>query len=92
MLKAGGGVVFSPLARRLFPMAAVGSQAESRQAASSSDIPIGVTFAEVARAAGLNHETIYGGGKKNKKPLGNTGRGVDLFYYLNEGRRGPVFV
>ena len=43
--------------------------------------PLGVTFVDVAREAGLNARTIYGGEHKNKYLLETTGCGVAFYDY-----------
>ena len=50
-----------------------------------SDSPLGVEFVDVARRAGLNAQTIYGGVKKNKYLLETTGCGVAFYDYDNDG-------
>src|SRR5438874_979977 len=47
--------------------------------------PLGVSFVDVAREAGLNAKTIYGGVKKNKYLLETTGCGVAFYDYDNDG-------
>src|SRR5215475_7638773 len=47
---------------------------------------LGVKFVNVAREAGITAKTIYGGEKKNKYQLENTGCGVAFFDYDNDGR------
>jgi enediyne biosynthesis protein E4 len=47
--------------------------------------PLGVEFVDVARRAGLNAQTIYGGVKKNKYLLETTGCGVAFYDYDNDG-------
>ncbi len=46
---------------------------------------LGATFVDVARAAGLNAQTIYGGEHKNKYLLETTGCGVAFYDYDNDG-------
>jgi hypothetical protein len=46
---------------------------------------IGVSFANIAREAGLNAETIFGGEHKNKYLLETTGCGVAFYDYDNDG-------
>jgi hypothetical protein len=46
---------------------------------------LGVSFINVAREAGLNAKTIYGGLKKNKYLLETTGCGVAFYDYDNDG-------
>ena len=43
--------------------------------------PVGVSFVDVGRAAGLNAKTIYGGEHKNRYLLETTGCGVAFFDY-----------
>src|SRR6516225_335148 len=45
----------------------------------------GVTFVDVAKQAGLVHETIFGGEDKNLYLLETTGCGVAFFDYDNDG-------
>ncbi|MBP6820075.1 MAG: CRTAC1 family protein [Acidobacteria bacterium] len=47
---------------------------------------VGVKFTNIAREAGITAKTIYGGEKKNKFQLENTGSGVAFFDYDNDGR------
>ena len=47
--------------------------------------PLGITFIDVARQAGLNAKTIFGGMKKNKYLLETTGCGVAFYDYDNDG-------
>ncbi len=51
----------------------------------SSAGALGVTFLNVAREAGLNAKTIYGGEHKNKYLLETTGCGVAFYDYDNDG-------
>ena len=46
---------------------------------------LGATFVDVARTAGLNDQTIYGGEHKNKYLLETTGCGVAFYDYDNDG-------
>lgn len=46
---------------------------------------VGVKFTNIAREAGITAKTIYGGEKKNKFQLENTGSGVAFFDYDNDG-------
>ena len=46
---------------------------------------LGVEFVDVARRAGLNAQTIFGGVKKNKYLLETTGCGVAFYDYDNDG-------
>ncbi len=47
--------------------------------------PLGAAFVDVARAAGLNAITIYGGEHKNKYLLETTGCGVAFYDYDHDG-------
>ena len=47
--------------------------------------PLGVTFTDVGREAGLNAKTIFGGEHKNKYLLETTGCGVAFYDYDNDG-------
>ena len=47
--------------------------------------PLGVSFVDIGRAAGLNTKTIYGGEHKNKYLLETTGCGVAFYDYDNDG-------
>ena len=47
--------------------------------------PLGVNFIDVAKEAGLNAKTIYGGEHKNKYLLETTGCGVAFYDYDNDG-------
>ena len=47
--------------------------------------PLGVSFVDVGRVAGLNARTIYGGEHKNKYLLETTGCGVAFYDYDNDG-------
>jgi enediyne biosynthesis protein E4 len=61
-----------------------GQQAEKTEAKETPS-PLGVTFVDVARQAGLNAKTIFGGMKKNKYLLETTGCGVAFYDYDNDG-------
>ena len=56
----------------------------ARPPAGASD-ELGVTFPDVARQAGLNAKTVFGGEHKNKYLLETTGCGVALYDYDNDG-------
>jgi enediyne biosynthesis protein E4 len=47
--------------------------------------PVSVSFVNVAKAAGLNVKTIFGGEHKNKYLLETTGCGVAFYDYDNDG-------
>ena len=57
----------------------------SPQRPSTSDTDLGVTFIDVAKEAGLNAKTIFGGEHKNKYLLETTGCGVAFYDYDNDG-------
>jgi hypothetical protein len=46
---------------------------------------LGISFVDVAKAAGLNAKTIYGGEHKNKYLLETTGCGAAFYDYDNDG-------
>jgi hypothetical protein len=50
-----------------------------------SDTDLGVTFIDIAKEAGLNAKTIFGGEHKNKYLLETTGCGVAFYDYDNDG-------
>jgi hypothetical protein len=50
-----------------------------------SNDDLGVSFVDVARAAGLNAKTIFGGEHQNKYLLETTGCGVAFYDYDNDG-------
>ncbi|MGE0131786.1 MAG: CRTAC1 family protein [Blastocatellales bacterium] len=60
--------------------------------AKSGSASYGVTFTNVARAAGLTHKTVYGDERKNKYLLETTGCGVAWFDYDNDGWLDLFFV
>ncbi len=53
--------------------------------AAPSPAELGVTFVDIARDAGLNAKTIFGGEHKNKYLLETTGCGVAFYDYDNDG-------
>ncbi len=55
-------------------------------------VPLGVRFVNVAREAGLNVKTIFGGQSKNKFLLETTGCGVAFIDYDNDGWLDLFFV
>src|SRR5262249_4668981 len=72
------------LARPLFARAR--SQAASQASASSVATPaksgdLGISFINVAKEAGLNVKTLFGGEHKNKYLLETTGCGVAFYDY-----------
>ena len=76
---------------QIFGFAGLGSQSWASEtqsaisAAKEGSAPLGVSFVDVARSAGLNAKTIYGGVKKNKYLLETTGCGVAFYDYDNDG-------
>jgi len=54
--------------------------------------PLGFSFVDVAREAGLTQMTIYGGQRSNKYLLETTGCGVAMFDYDNDGWLDLFFV
>jgi hypothetical protein len=58
----------------------------------NGDGSYGVTFANIARSAGISHKTIYGDEHKNKYLLETTGCGVAWFDYDNDGWLDLFFV
>jgi enediyne biosynthesis protein E4 len=54
-------------------------------AQASPSAPLGVNFVNVAKEAGLNTNTIFGGEHKNKYLLETTGCGVAFYDYDNDG-------
>ncbi len=54
-------------------------------AGAAAQPPLGVTFVNVAREAGLRTKTIYGGERKNTYLLETTGSGVAFLDYDNDG-------
>jgi enediyne biosynthesis protein E4 len=63
--------------------AAAGAQEKPVPAKETTDL--GVNFLNVAREAGLNAKTIFGGEHKNKYLLETTGCGVAFYDYDNDG-------
>jgi enediyne biosynthesis protein E4 len=60
-------------------------QAASVKPKTNPGADLGVSFVDIAREAGLNAKTIYGGEKKNKYLLETTGCGVAFYDYDNDG-------
>jgi hypothetical protein len=56
-----------------------------RAPAAFAEIGLGVEFLDIAKQAGLNAKTIFGGEKKNKYLLETTGCGVAFYDYDNDG-------
>ncbi len=76
---------------QIFGFAGLGSRSwasemqNAKSPAKETPAPLGVSFVDVARSAGLNAKTIYGGLKKNKYLLETTGCGVAFYDYDNDG-------
>jgi enediyne biosynthesis protein E4 len=66
--------------RRLFGQTLGGQPAEQKAA-----VDLGLSFINVAKEAGLNAKTIFGGEHKNKYLLETTGCGVAFYDYDNDG-------
>jgi hypothetical protein len=60
-------------------------KSEAAAAPKSAASPLGVSFVDIARQAGLNAKTIFGGVAKNKYLLETTGCGVAFYDYDNDG-------
>ena len=56
-----------------------------QQAPSKTATDLGLSFVNVAREAGLNAKTVFGGEHKNKYLLETTGCGVAFYDYDNDG-------
>jgi hypothetical protein len=61
------------------------AQTKVKDAAPALEAAIGVNFINVAKEAGLNAKTVYGGEHKNKYLLETTGCGVAFYDYDNDG-------
>ena len=61
-------------------------------AAAQAPPPLGFSFVDVAREAGLTAKTVYGGERTNKYLLETTGCGVAMFDYDNDGWLDLFFV
>ena len=61
------------------------SAASGASGAATPAPTLGVTFIDVAKEAGLNAKTIFGGEHKNKYLLETTGCGVAFYDYDNDG-------
>jgi enediyne biosynthesis protein E4 len=62
------------------------------EAAAQAPPPLGFSFVDVAREAGLTAKTVYGGERTNKYLLETTGCGVAMFDYDNDGWLDLFFV
>ena len=82
--------------RRLRPCAAVlliiFGAAWAFGSARQEDAPLGFSFTNIAREAGLNAPTVFGGASSNKYLLETTGTGVALIDYDNDGNLDLFFV
>ncbi len=82
--QAGGQAPATPPQKPSAGMERPGFQAEAKGVELTSPIagtPLGVSFVDVAAAAGLTTKTIYGGEHRNKYLLETTGCGVAFFDY-----------
>jgi hypothetical protein len=61
------------------------ARAQEKPAPAKETTDLGVSFLNVARDAGLNAKTIFGGEHKNKYLLETTGCGVAFYDYDNDG-------
>ncbi len=61
------------------------SQSSPKSSSPIANSPLGVNFVNVAKEAGLNAKTIFGGEHKNKYLLETTGCGVAFYDYDNDG-------
>jgi hypothetical protein len=61
------------------------AQGAAAPAASVAGTPLGLSFINVAKEAGLNAKTIFGGEHKNKYLLETTGCGAAFYDYDNDG-------
>ena len=68
------------MATGTFGQTAAGPPADKKAAAD-----LGLSFINVAKEAGLNAKTIFGGEHKNKYLLETTGCGVAFYDYDNDG-------
>src|SRR5262245_44899083 len=84
----------SVLAASLVSLLALSARQDPKQLAPSQDQKnsYGVTFVDIARAAGLTHQTVYGDQHKNRYLLETTGCGVAWFDYDNDGWLDLFFV
>jgi enediyne biosynthesis protein E4 len=69
----------------LQPAGARGSSFPSQKGQPGGSAPLGVSFLDIARQAGLDAKTIFGGEHKNKYLLETTGCGVAFYDYDNDG-------
>ena len=85
----------SPLQEQALPPKGIGPQERSYDTKAAppppgekspiEDMPLGVSFIDVAKEAGLISKTIYGGEAKNKYLLETTGCGLAFYDYDNDG-------
>ena len=69
----------------VWPRRLLGQTSASPAASQKSTPELGLSFLNVAKEAGLNARTIYGGEHKNKYLLETTGCGVAFYDYDNDG-------
>jgi len=71
--------------RLALPRSLLAQGAAIQQAPSKTATDVGLSFVNVAREAGLNAKTVFGGEHKNKYLLETTGCGVAFYDYDNDG-------
>jgi len=71
--------------RLALPRSLLAQGAAIPQAPSKTATDVGLSFVNVAREAGLNAKTVFGGEHKNKYLLETTGCGVAFYDYDNDG-------
>jgi len=71
--------------RHALPRSLLAQGAAIPQAPSKTATDVGLSFVNVAREAGLNAKTVFGGEHKNKYLLETTGCGVAFYDYDNDG-------
>jgi hypothetical protein len=69
----------------VLPFAEVLSLAQALPSQKSQSGDLGVSFLNIAKEAGLNAKTIFGGEHKNKYLLETTGCGIAFYDYDNDG-------
>src|SRR5919201_1176551 len=90
MLRAGAPLLFRSV-RPLLTAAAIAA-AIPAIVHLQAPAPLSFSFTNVAREAGLNHVTVFGGERSNKYLLETTGTGVAFIDYDNDGWLDLFFV
>ena len=90
MLRAGATLLFRSV-RTLLAAAAIAA-AIPAIVHLQAPAPLSFSFTNVAREAGLNHVTVFGGERSNKYLLETTGTGVAFIDYDNDGWLDLFFV